>query len=64
MSYIVQCNTARNECIYKMRYGSIFPSSRDESGAEGLVTFTGLREKKIGTSRGMQQYWVKLLVMC
>ncbi|VDM75449.1 unnamed protein product [Strongylus vulgaris] len=24
-SYIVHCNTGRNECIYKMVYGSIFP---------------------------------------
>ncbi|VDM79068.1 unnamed protein product, partial [Strongylus vulgaris] len=47
MCYIVQCNTARNECIYKMRVGSITP----------FEARTGLQLKEVAISYGKAQYW-------
>ncbi|KAK6736945.1 hypothetical protein RB195_019565 [Necator americanus] len=53
MAYIVHCNTARNECIYKMMYGSIYPPS-DREPSE-----TGLQKKSITRRDGvMEDYWV------
>ncbi|KAK6732895.1 hypothetical protein RB195_016959 [Necator americanus] len=53
MAYIVHCNTAGNECIYKMMHGSIYPPS-DREPSE-----TGLQKKSITRRDGvMVDYWV------
>ncbi|KAK6732881.1 hypothetical protein RB195_016949 [Necator americanus] len=50
MAYIVHCNTAGNECIYKMMHGSIYPPSDREPSETG---------KSITRRDGvMVDYWV------
>lgn len=67
MSYIVHCNTARNECVYKMVYGSIVPApiiveDPDQTGTSrsGVRRASnGLREIPFGIEDGtVEQLWV------
>ncbi|VDN19258.1 unnamed protein product [Cylicostephanus goldi] len=52
MFYIVQCNTARNEVIYKMRYGSIV-----DFNEQGLA-HTGLRPVELDVQSGPKELFV------
>lgn len=57
MAYIIHCNTARNEVIYKMVYGSIVSASESAAG----MTETGLRQIRLKTKNyGCLTFWVSM----
>ncbi|KAK6767357.1 hypothetical protein RB195_026561 [Necator americanus] len=57
MSYIVHCNTARNECVYKMLYGSVFPPADRESS--DTPPRSGVQKATIPSGDGeSEEFWV------
>ena len=70
IAYIVHFNLQRNECAYKMVYGSIFKiGTREEAQTSEQYYIpleqqhhSGLREKEVDLGDGQkEEFWVRII---